>query len=196
MWSKKRRKSKKEKEKRSQPPSPSKMADKGIPLPMDRPHPLTVEHQAVHPPNTHTYKNPPNQLLRKQPPPIHLGGKSAISVPLPSAPLNTDILDSIANLSGGDDRGNPPRLPVPGNPEVLQKVIDRQRSQIELLSQITRLVSGSTLPPSGGDVPSSVLPSRLASRAQTYDYGNRSNKTLEEKALQELDRGYLEEKWN
>ncbi|XP_064401807.1 cyclin-dependent kinase 12-like isoform X2 [Halichondria panicea] len=127
MWSKKRRKSKKEKEKRSQPSSPSKMADKGIPPAVDRPHPLTVEHQAVQPPNTHTFttKNPPNQL-RKQPPPIPpipLGGKSAISVPLPSAPLNTDILDSIASLSGGDDRGNPPRLPVPGNPDVLQKVI-------------------------------------------------------------------------
>ena len=227
MWSKKRRKSKKEKEaakqpdaKRSQPASPSKIPERVAPTVPERPHPHIVEQITSHqnhtlpnsqhlPNNAHHAPHPPRRLPPTRPP--SQGGKSAITVPLPSAPLNTDILESLQSTltdtlggTGGEDKGgrgssNPPQLTgnLTENAEELQKVIERQRSQIELLSQITRLVSSGTLPKTGGENPSpSMLPSRLASRAQTYDYGNQSNKKLEEKALQELDRGYREEGWN
>ena len=168
-------------------------------------------------------------------------GKTAITVPLPSAPLNAEsILESLnSSLSestglanstntkglvktGGIDPGRTVASTQPNSissslaanvrgvgGEELQKVIDRQRTQIELLSQITKLVSGHTVslqrPPSRPsqslDTPQevSVLPRRLASRAQTFDYANQSNKSLEEKAFQELDRGYGREDrggWN
>ena len=157
-------------------------------------------------------------------------GKNAITVPLPSAPLNAEsILESLnstlsestgmansTNAKGMVNNGGGGR-PVSTQPntistslgagvagEELQKVIERQRTQIELLSQITQLVSGHSASlqqqPSGRQVPSSqsldmsqdssLLPSRLASRTHTFDYANQSNKKLEEKAFQELDRGY------
>ncbi len=207
MWSKKRRKIKREKEKQSQPSSPSKPAvEKGNPPSGERPHPLAVDHQfnrsnSNHdpPPHAHTVKpSPVSQPGHFYPNPPLGVGKSAIKVPLPNAPLphNTDILDSLRSSDpiGGEERTNPSSLmATSGDPDEIQKVIERQRSQIELLSQITRLVSGGSLPASSEGESTSVLPSRLASRAQTFDYANRSNKNLEEKALKELDRSYLKE---
>lgn len=229
MWSKKRRKSKKEslkaeQQKRSQPGSPSKTSEKAHPpsVVVDRSCSVPVENPTVHHPNSHNSaqhpsdhhpsRTHPTSVQRQQSvpkPSIPLGNKSAINVPLPSAPLATDILESLnkslSDSSGGEEKGvrgsGNPTLPgnLTGDPDELQKVIDRQRSQIELLSQITRLVSGGSLANVGGENPSSsVLPLRLASRTQTYDYGNQSNKNFEEKALQELelDRGYRDEGWN
>ena len=96
----------------------------------------------------------------------------------------------------------------------IQQVIDAQRTQLALLSQkITQLVTEQKLrtnpqPDSGdpctsGDMMrghiSSMAPglggyppktSSIASRTQTFDYGNRSNKVLESAAVHQLEQEY------
>ena len=99
----------------------------------------------------------------------------------------------------------------------LQQVIDAQRTQIALFSQLTQLVTDqnrqmnpqqdpgissggggggglmrghvSSVPPRLGGYPqrnnSSIVP-----RPQTYDYGSRSNKVLENAAVQQLEQEY------
>lgn len=98
----------------------------------------------------------------------------------------------------------------------LQQVINAQRTQIALLSQITQLVTDqkrqtnlqqdlgigssgggsglmrghiSTVPPGPGGYPQRNN-SSIVSHTQTYDYGNRSNKVLESAAVQQLDQEY------
>ena len=97
----------------------------------------------------------------------------------------------------------------------IQQVIDAQRTHIALLSQITQLVTDqkrqtnpqqdpgvsssggsglmrghvSTVPPGPGGYPQRNN-SSIVSRAQTYDYGNRSNKVLESAAVQQLEQEY------
>lgn len=95
----------------------------------------------------------------------------------------------------------------------IQQVIDAQRTQLVLLSQkITQLVteqkyrtnpqpdsgdpstSGgrghdvSSMAPGLGGYPSKA--SSIASRTQTFDYGNRSNKVLENAAVHQLEQDY------
>ena len=97
----------------------------------------------------------------------------------------------------------------------IQQVIDAQRTQLALLSQqITQLVTEKNLltnplqdsdgsgGPSGGMMKghiSSMAPglggyppktSSIASRTQTFDYGNRSNKVLENAAVHQLEQDY------
>jgi hypothetical protein len=95
----------------------------------------------------------------------------------------------------------------------IQQVIDARRTQLALLSQqITQLVTEKNrlttnpLQDSGGHSGgmmrghiSSMAPglrgyppntSSIASRTQTFDYGNRSNKVLENAAVHQLEREY------
>ena len=95
----------------------------------------------------------------------------------------------------------------------LQKVIETQRTQIALFSQIAQLVTeqkshfpGSTANSSsggGGNFPPThsghmtshsaghIGPAKgIATRTQTFDYGNQSNKVLETVAAHQLERDY------
>ena len=97
----------------------------------------------------------------------------------------------------------------------IQQVIDAQRTQLALLSQkITQLVTEQKLLTNplqdsggGGGGPSGMMrgqissmapglggypskPSSIALRTQTFDYGNRSNKVLENAAVQQLEQDY------
>ena len=95
----------------------------------------------------------------------------------------------------------------------IQQVIDAQRTQLALLSQkITQLVTKQKLranpqQDSGGGGPSGMMrghissmapglgaypqkTSSIALRTQTFDYGNRSNKVLENAAVHQLEQDY------
>lgn len=174
--------------------------------------------------------------------------KPSLTVPLPSAPLSTSILDSLghdsalptstsptppASNSGGvsgvpGPLGNLGGSIFPGGPpggkgsgpaalnttQHLQKVIETQRTQIALLSQITQNLSqfsGTPAPHSGaGTFPPAhvshmtshpsmgvgqIAPAKgIVARTQTFDYGNQSNKVLEKVAAQQMQHDY--NKWS
>ena len=98
----------------------------------------------------------------------------------------------------------------------LQKVIEAQKSQIALLQEISQYVSAnskglSKTPPTGGSgggryqgvgqglgqatpnvggasaATATLAPSRVLDRAQTFDYGNHSNRSFELKAVQQIE---------
>lgn len=157
-----------------------------------------------------------------------------LSVPLPSAPLTANILESLASekilanetrsrLGSSDGvKGVAGGVALQSQSQHLQKVIDAQRSQLALLQEISEMVSknkslesavenasgasveqyqgvGPGLPPaaassaagqghkseSGGGALSAT---RIVDRTQTFDYGNHSNKALEYRAVQQLEK--------
>ena len=227
MWSRKRRK--KEGKDSGNVPPPGKHNDESQPSsPSVLPKPgQPAGSKPVPPPTTkpspHTHSNNSNPL----PPPKPLANpnlKPSLTVPLPTAPLSADILDSPPGSlqddsntgSGGEGILGPaptdfPPLGVvhtkPANPvatQHLQKVIEAQRTQIALLSQITQQLQqnkhtprlpANQVPPSLPDAQakqalSPISQTTLVNRTQTFDYGNQSNKVLEQVAAEQLERDY------
>ncbi len=133
---------------------------------------------------------------------------SSLTVPLPTAPLSANILDSLtvqegSSVPSGDGSLLGPSPPHPHNSanphtaQQLHKVIEAQRS---LLSQLTQLAESkhhlqhpplepprALIPPCSGGV--------FNSRTQTFDYGNQSNKELEKVAVERLEREYFHDSW-
>ena len=161
------------------------------------------------------------QLSNKAPAPSDLKSLP-LSVPLPSAPLTANILESLApekiltnetrSRLGSGDGVKGVALP---QSQHLQKVVDAQ--QLALLQEISDIVSknkslelavaGSSVGQYQGVGPaataassavgqghksesgSEALPAtRIADRTQTFDYGNHSNKALEYRAAQQLEK--------
>ena len=177
--------------------------------------------------------------------------KPSLTVPLPTAPLSDNILESLHEVGGSnavataattsvdtagngghivDGQSNPPGgISGPGSMDAslkvggagggvtalssttstatsanqLQQVIDAQRTQIALLARLVtdqkRLAATpqQNIPVSRGEISSGVAPggrgertSSIALRTQTFDYGNRSNKVLENAAVQQLEQEY------
>lgn len=119
----------------------------------------------------------------------------------------TGAQGSVAEPPGGGGGLGVMVSPSTATPQQLQQVIEAQRT---LLSQISKLVTGQKShgggPSSGGgmvrghDISSLMTPSRLggypqrsssiASHTRTFDYGNRSNKVLENTAQRQLEQEY------
>ena len=119
----------------------------------------------------------------------------------------TNAAGALGSTEGGGGVG----VMVPSSSQ-LQQVIDAQRTQLALLSQITQLVTDqkrrtnpqqeggpsssggmmrghvTSVPPALGGYPQKS--SSIASRTQTFDYGNRSNKVLENAAVHQLEQDY------
>ena len=122
------------------------------------------------PPTTKTTSSPPPQPEPSLPPgsdPLaNCTARPGLSVPLPSQPLQplpAGILDSLH----ASDVAPPPHNEATHQ---LQKVIiDAQRKQLALLSQLSQQLSGQQQPRQ--PVPGGKM--------QTFDYGNHSNKDLE-----------------
>ena len=231
MWSKQRRK-KEGKE------SSSNIAPPGKALQEDRSHPPShpTSPQPHNP--THPHKaQPPSQPLPTQPhnPPTtnpppsnpqppqrallaNPNLKPSLTVPLPSAPLTENILDSLqssaapdgstCSSSGGDsaagtalsrqvcpsNSNNGSTASNPSTAQQLQKVIDAQRVQLAVtLTQLTQQLAATQQPP--GRPKSPVPVGGVVLRKQTFDYANMSNKELEKAAAQQLEREYCEDTW-
>lgn len=144
-----------------------------------------------------------------------LNSLQPLRVPLPSAPLSANILESL-NSSTQDSGGgggvnqqltapNPPQgaaallqapLSSATSAQQLQKVIEAQRTQIALLSQLTQqMVQQAHHNQVVSQPESPQIPGCLSGRTQTFDYGNQSNKALEKVAAEQLEREYFEDRW-
>lgn len=133
---------------------------------------------------------------------------TSLQVPLPTAPLSANIIDSLtvqdvsSIADGGGSLRSPPPPPPPlqsnatsSNPptaQQLQQVIDAQRS---LLSQLTQLAERKKkLQGPGAPLPSGEsFTSR--SHTQTFDYDNHTNKDSEKVATERLAREYFQDSW-
>jgi len=231
MWSRKRRK--KEGKDGGNVPPPGKNVDESQPSQPSSPNVLPKPGQPASskpapPPSMKPSPHPHSNSNNPLPPPKPLANpnlKPSLTVPLPSAPLSADILDSppgslhddsntVSSAQGilGPPPTNFPPLAVahtkPANPvatQHLQKVIEAQRTQIALLSQITQQLQqnkhtprlpANPVPPSlpkdaqANQALSPISQTTLVNRTQTFDYGNQSNKALEQVAVEQLERDY------
>ena len=144
-------------------------------------------------------------VVRKPPPPEQLDiietkledsdnlTDKNLSVPLPSSPLTANILDSLngASVVDGGVRGN--SVPMNSTTEQLKQVIEAAKHTIRSqMSQIASSVVGTQQTPL---LP--VLPTISGRLTQTFDYGNQTNKELEQVAAQQReDAAYIErERW-
>lgn len=228
MWSRKRRKKEGKDSSNaappgkqineSQPSSPSALSKSD--------QPTNSKHVLSTPPSQPPQPHSKNNNLPAPPKPLaNPNLKPSLTVPLPSAPLSANILDSPL---GSHDSNNPASggpgilgpvptvLPAssnkPANPvaaQHLQKVIEAQRTQIALLSQITQQLKqtqhtprlqANQVPvrsPTPQDTLSPMIQQQagLVSRTNTFDYGNQSNKVLEQVAAEQLEREYYQDGW-
>ena len=229
MWSRKKRK--KEGKDSSNPAPPGKQMDESRPSSpsalskSDRP--ANSKHVLPTPPSQPPQPHPKNNNLPIPAKPLaNPNLKPSLTVPLPSAPLSANILDSpqgSVHDSSNPASGGPGILgPVPAtlsadsnesaNPvatQHLQKVIEAQRTQIALLSQITQQLKQSqhtprlqtnqvpVLSPAPQDTLSPIVQQQagLVSHTNTFDYGNQSNKVLEQVAAEQLEREYYQDGW-
>ena len=241
MWSKKRRKKEGKEssnipppgkalpEDRSQPPShptspqPHNPAPPHKAQPPSQPIPVMPPSQPRNPPPRNPPPNnsqPPQRALLANP-----NLKPSLTVPLPSAPLTENILDSLKSSSVADGStatlpgstssssgdslagmANPPQVqlgtnsstaPNPNTAQQLQKVIDAQRVQLAVtLTQLTQQLAERAVAKQQATKPKSPTPVPLGGVAlQTFDYGNMSNKELEKLAAQQLEREYCKDTW-
>ena len=194
----------------SHPAHPHKAQPPSQPLPTQPHNPPTA---TANPPPSHP--QPPQRVLLANP-----NLKPSLTVPLPSAPLTENILDSLqssaahdgstSSSSGGDPLAGtalpqqvPPgsnsgTAPNPSTAQQLQKVIDAQRAQLAVtLTQLTQQLAAERAvtkqPPARDKSPVSV--GGVVLRKQTFDYANVSNKELEKAAAQQLEREYCEDTW-
>ena len=199
------------------------------PTPTARPQ-ANTSLPATPPPPPASSLSPPTTEGESGPPLANPNLKPGITVPLPPAPINpATILDSLKSSLQHETAGPaPPPLipPHPSNSSVavgnvpgagsssvaavqqqtdhLQKVIEAQRTQLDLLSQITKSLADQQQrqphavnargPPgvAGGNRPHphSSSHSSVSSRLQTFDYANRSSSQLQNLAIQHLEQDY------
>ncbi len=122
---------------------------------------------------------------------------ASLQVPLPTAPLSANIIDSLTSSvqdtsdSGGAGlRASPPRNASghPATAQQLQQVIEAQRTLLCQLTQLAERKSQLQLHPAR--LPPGEIPGPHP-RTQTFDYGNQSNKELEKAAIERLEREYF-----
>ena len=140
------------------------------------------------------------------------GSDAHLAVPLPSSPLSANILESLNGSTGGGGGGGGggaslviPALQqsataastvVPSSADSVSKTAEQLKQVIEeaqrtLISQITQQLAGSvaagvaTHTPTLPSVP--IISGRMT---QTFDYGNQSNKELEQAAVEQLEQDY------
>ena len=108
--------------------------------------------------------------------PVDAALKPLLSVPLPSAPLSSSILDSLQSSLAADSvaggmslLGNSQVLPSEGGQNILTHCERPLKLQSPSLS--------------------------VTNRTQVFDYGNQSNKALEFAAIKQLENDYQQDRW-
>ena len=113
-----------------------------------------------------------------------------LSVPLPSSPLTANILDSLNGGAGSVVDGV--SIPMNSTTEQLKQVIEEAKRTIRSqMSQIASSVVGTRQTP-----PLPVLSAISGRPTQTFDYGNQTNKELEQVAAMQREDLFRErERW-
>lgn len=122
-----------------------------------------------------------------------------LSVPLPSSPLAANILDSLdasavdrmrgeSLLQQSATVGGLPQSAVNSTTEQLKQVIEEAKRTI--MTQISQQLASSVV------ASRHTIPTISSRVTQTFDYGNQTNKDLEQVAAEQREEGYLEtERW-
>ena len=183
MWSKKRRRERESK-------CDSAGSGKEDPPVVVSPPPQLKAEPPKAVPHTYPPTNQPTNQPANQPvvpvAPVDATLKPLLSVPLPSAPLTSSILDSLQSslttdpnqaaaggmslLLGGSSNGQ--SIPV----EAAQAVLTHCERSVKMQSPSSSSFS-------------------LANRTQVFDYGNQSNKALECAAIKQLENDYRQDRW-
>lgn len=158
-----------------------------------------------------------SSLQHEAPPAIPVSLPPASQPPPPHTLSNTAVALASIGMGSAPVMATTNAIPFSGATSVavaqqktdhLQKVIEAQRTQLDLLSQITKtLTDQQHLKPyatnssrrpgevTGGNRPHPLPPSLpsqgpVSSRLQTFDYGNRSSTELQSLAIQHLEQEY------
>lgn len=110
--------------------------------------------------------------------PVEAALKPLLSVPLPSAPLTSSILDSLQSTLVDPAMGGALLL---GNNQMLSGEGGQQNNMLPLCEHPVKMQSPTAM--------------SLANRTQVFDYGNQSNKALECAAIKQLENDYQQDRW-